>query len=365
MQQPRIDFSHTYREAREKFIAASAAAGFTGTAHDCGETGPNGKPLYLDAVYAGAKDAPHLLILACGSNGIDGFAGSALMTAWLQTNPGNFLDTHRTAVLLLHAVNPYGFAWLRRSDRQNIVVSRNFLPFDSQIGDAELWAALEPAFTSVQWDDTAYRLMQIMLREAMASFGEDVVVEALTAGQSQRPSGFNYTGDSPTWSHRTIKKIINGYAAEKSRLTLLDIQTGTGAYGHAGVIAIPPGKTDESANAARQWGHFTRNADRDSADAWSPPGGLAQALHRWQPQKRINAGVLTFGTYGQDRVFRAMAADHWLHNFGAPLSVQGQALRLGNRDTLVPDTDIWHQSVIAEGFELIDLAIRKPVQIDS
>src|SRR5690606_39367139 len=41
-----------------------------------------------------------------------------------------------TAVLLIHAINPYGFSHIRRVNEDNIDLNRNFRDFETEIGRA-------------------------------------------------------------------------------------------------------------------------------------------------------------------------------------------------------------------------------------
>ena len=47
--------------------------------------------------------------------------------------------------VLLHALNPYGFAWLRRVNEHNVDLNRNFLlPGEAYRGSPAGYAALDP-----------------------------------------------------------------------------------------------------------------------------------------------------------------------------------------------------------------------------
>src|SRR5215471_21551788 len=110
-------FSQSYGEAREKFIAAARArkARVFREVHPS-ERGAQGEELSMDLARLGDEDALGLLLLSSGTHGVEGFCGSGCQVALL--NDDVFLaEVQRAgvAVLMLHAVNPYGFSHLRRT----------------------------------------------------------------------------------------------------------------------------------------------------------------------------------------------------------------------------------------------------------
>ena len=123
-------FSESYAEARPKFCSAAAAAGgalrswFNPKAR-----GPNGELLYLDTARFGAADAANMLVLIAGTHGVEGHCGSGAEIAWLQ-NGGPAKLPKDTGALLIHAINPYGFAWSRRVTEDNVDLNRNFVDHD-------------------------------------------------------------------------------------------------------------------------------------------------------------------------------------------------------------------------------------------
>ncbi len=60
-----------------------------------------------------------------GLHGVEGFFGSAVQLACLE----HWLSAEAPSVkyVFLHGLNPYGFAWRRRFDENNVDPNRNFL----------------------------------------------------------------------------------------------------------------------------------------------------------------------------------------------------------------------------------------------
>jgi hypothetical protein len=95
--------------------------------------GRDGELLAMDVARFGAADAPAVLILSSGCHGVEGYCGSGVQNA-LLADAGFHAAAARAGVALLyiHALNPYGFSWLRRTTHENVDLNRNFQDFSSR-----------------------------------------------------------------------------------------------------------------------------------------------------------------------------------------------------------------------------------------
>ena len=75
--------------------------------------------------------------------GIEGFCGSGCQTGFLTENWKSRLAID-TALVLVHANNPHGFAQ-RRINEDNIDLNRNFIDFDAKTPESPEYAELHPA----------------------------------------------------------------------------------------------------------------------------------------------------------------------------------------------------------------------------
>ena len=89
-------------------------------------TGPNGESLATDCAWLGNTNADNVLVIIGGTHGIEGYAGSAVEYDFLQQHDSL---PQQTAVLLVHALNAWGYAWSRRCDEEGIDINRNFVDF--------------------------------------------------------------------------------------------------------------------------------------------------------------------------------------------------------------------------------------------
>src|SRR6266849_2791504 len=95
--------------------------------------GPAEEVLTIDIGWFGSDRPRRALLISSGLHGVEGFAGSATQLQFLDKMQSPPADT---AVVLFHSLNPYGMAWLRRVNEQNVDLNRNFLAQDDRYAGA-------------------------------------------------------------------------------------------------------------------------------------------------------------------------------------------------------------------------------------
>ncbi len=145
-------FAASYAQARAQFVGAAAVAGLALHPQVHPLCGPNGETLALDVVRDGPLDAPRLLIVSSGCHGVEGLCGSGVQVFALQDGEWRAkARAQRVAVLYLHALNPYGFAHLRRVTHENVDLNRNFVDFSQPLPANPAYSALHPVLLPPEW----------------------------------------------------------------------------------------------------------------------------------------------------------------------------------------------------------------------
>src|SRR5208283_2584408 len=137
-------FSSSYSEAREKFQEAVAAARGSAESFKHPRSGPGGEELAVDTAWFGPSDASRVLVLISGTHGVEGYCGSGAQVDWLRREEFKVLPAD-TGVLMIHAINPYGFAWTRRVNEDNVDLNRNFVDHDKAYPKNEGYLAIAEA----------------------------------------------------------------------------------------------------------------------------------------------------------------------------------------------------------------------------
>src|SRR4051812_37355004 len=106
-------FAADYSEARDKFLSAAKLAGAATHRYDNPTKGPGGEALSTDVARLGPEDASKIVVTISSTHGVEGYCGSGFQADWLASIGAAGLPKG-IAVLMVHAINPYGFAWTRR-----------------------------------------------------------------------------------------------------------------------------------------------------------------------------------------------------------------------------------------------------------
>ena len=118
-------FSESYAQARGRFLEACGYPGAAVEGHQNLNSDPAQRDLWTDVALLGPPNADEVLVLCSGTHGVEGFCGSAIQTGLLQGGLSSRLERQRA--VLIHALNPYGFANLRRANEDNVDLNRNFV----------------------------------------------------------------------------------------------------------------------------------------------------------------------------------------------------------------------------------------------
>ena len=347
-------FSASYAQARAKFL--QAAAGLALESHAEPRAGLEGEALAMDVVRLGADDAQALLIVSSGCHGIEGYCGSGLQVALLRDAAlrAQARDAG-VALLMVHAMNPWGFSHGRRVTAENVDLNRNFVDFTRPLprnpGYDELAAAILPP----QWPPTPQT--EAPITHVRAAHGPMALQAAVSAGQYDHPDGIFYGGRAPTWANAALRVVLRRHAARCTRLGWIDVHTGLGESSVGERIFACRPDAAALARAKAWWGDVTSMYDGSSTSA-DLSGNAFEAVYDECPRAEYTGIGLEYGTHPIDTVIGALRADHWLARLGAAAPpAQRDAVRHAMRTAFFTDTPAWRQAVLAQGREAVAQAI--------
>ena len=163
-------FSADYSQARERFCAAAASAGAHLSRYPLPQhSGPQGEALSIDVARLGPESATDALVVLSGTHGVEGLAGAGCQVGFLIDRLYQALPSS-ACVLLVHALNPHGFAWLRRVNEDNIDLNRNFIDF-SQPPSSTAYEPLHPWLVPTEWEGDARARADAALQQYVTRTG--------------------------------------------------------------------------------------------------------------------------------------------------------------------------------------------------
>ena len=349
MLRPDPDFPATYAQARDRFLAAARARGARLDAH-VNPAGPglDGEPLAVDVATLGPDDAREALMVTSGTHGVEGYCGSGVQHALLREGPE--LDDALAAgarVVLVHALNPWGFSWRRRVTEDNVDLNRNVRPFPVPDGPDPDYDEVHDLLLPARWPPTGAD------RNALAAFvarpGAAHFQWAVSKGQWSRPDGLFYCGRAPTWSHAVLRAVMRARVRGAARLHWVDVHTGLGPGGHGEMIYAGLDVADDVARTRACWGPAVTSIFDGSSTSARIVGMIGGTFYAECAGTALATIALEFGTVPFDGITEALRFDHWV----AARAPQDAALRAQARERMLGaffvDTDDWKAAILRQG----------------
>ncbi|OJT97537.1 MAG: hypothetical protein BGN82_08280 [Alphaproteobacteria bacterium 65-7] len=337
---PESHFPQDYRGARRAFIAACEARGVDVIArvHPAAK-GPDGKPLFLDTAAMGPRHATRALLLICGTHGVEGYFGSGVMTGLMR---GGIVPPLDTRLVMIHALNPFGFAWNRRVNEDNVDINRNFVDHADPPGNPgydELADAIAPRDIS----GAAWAEADAVLDAWRRRHGDRAWQQAISAGQYRHPQGLFYGGARESWSVQALRAVLTEDLSRVERLVAVDFHTGLGAPGAGEIIVETGSGTPAHARAQAIWGSGIRAAATGESLSTPLTGTLERGLERMLPGAQVTCATLEVGTVALPAMFDALRLANWQDHF-APDTVRAADIGQRMRDAFYGDTPAWKQA---------------------
>ncbi len=332
-------FAADYASARRLFLEAATRAGAAVESLPHALRGPDGGELAIDLAWLGPRDARRVLVLISGTHGVEGYQGSAAQIGFLRHSAGTLPAD--TAALLIHGLNPYGFAWVRRVNEDNIDINRNYLDFTRPLPANP---GYEQVHALIQFDEltpAAMGQVQQRLVAFVARVGQASAAMAITGGQYTHPDGIFFGGQGLCWSCRQLADIADRHLRMARVICVLDHHTGLGPVGHTGLICRHAGGSRELALARSWFGEGLTSAAAGESASAVIDGNVRMSFVGLCPQALVVSVCPEVGTAPEARVLAALLADNWLHQRGVPLSAAGDGVRQQLMEAFCPADAAW------------------------
>lgn len=349
-------FVETYSQARARFKSLCTERSVSCDEYVHPLRGPDDGTLATQVARLGARNAARLLVLNCGTHGVEGLPGSACLQSFVAR--GSFDLPDDTAVLLIHLINPWGTAWRRRQTEENVDLNRNFVDFDAALPSNVRYESLRDALTPSQIDGPRWIGSQRRIAEFRLANGESALAEAVFRGQYVDPGGVGFGGLAPSWSNRTLRAILEREAQTAREVAFIDFHTGLGPFGHGTLLSMEAAGSSALATARSWYGESVVALMGNRREMpYDVQGDIGTAVTRLLPAGRVIAVTLEFGTFELDRFLDLQVRDCWLQHHGEPHSPQGEEIRRELQHFFYPTDSAWRESVQARGLEVIDQAL--------
>jgi hypothetical protein len=345
-------FSATYAEARERFLRAAEWADCRIESWRLDQTGPQGETLAVDVARWGNPSAQRWLLVTSGLHGTEAPFGSAAQIVFLQHLRHEIPDS-KVGILFLHALNPYGFAWRRRTNEHNVDLNRNFLLPDQEFTGAHplyhfVYERFDPASPPSPKELFMIKAWPLIMRH-----GIRVLRRSLPIGQYEYPKGLFFGGREPSSLQSLLREKLTGYFNTPEEVTHLDFHTGLGRWADLRLLMDSCDLQDDTKWYRRHVPSAVVEPVALNHTAYTARGTFGPWVkHHILPKSRYHYTAAEFGTYSVVRVMKALFDELRAHY---ALEHQHPTYEWAKRqicETFVPAAPSWRNRVMHRALDL-------------
>jgi hypothetical protein len=245
------------------------------------------------------------------------------------------------AIVVAHILNPFGMAWLRRVNENNVDLNRNFLPDGNYNGAPPLYAAVNAFLNPPNPPSRDFYLIKAL---ALAvRHGMTAAKQAVAGGQYEFPQGLFFGGKRLEQGPQKYLEFLKARLASAERILAIDAHTGLGRHAEDMILVEP-----ESHGEAR---HIFRDSvpriDPRRNPAYQARGGLGPAVAQVAPGAHTLFVTQEFGTRNLISALHALREENrWAHyGTGAIDHPTKRALK----QAFCPDDETWRAAVLLRG----------------
>ncbi|MCK1727594.1 DUF2817 domain-containing protein [Bradyrhizobium sp. 142] len=341
-------FVPNYFDARRRFRDyVGEAAGAEAAIYPSPARGPRGEELSTDVAWFGDRRAAKVGIMISGTHGVEGYCGSAAQLDWLAGRGYERLQSDE-AMLLIHAINPYGFAWDRRVTQEGCDLNRNFVDFRAPLPLNEGYDLLADSLVPRELDGPLFVAAEATIEQFRTIHGELAFRKARTSGQYRHPTGMFFGGLGPTVARQTLERIVSDYGIESRQFVLiLDYHTGLGPYGYGELQCEQASGLSGYQRARTIFGASVTSPDLGTSSSVVLNGTQDDYWQRLLVDRHVYV-CLEFGTYPPEAARPLLRADHWLFAYGRENIEKdvGHEIRRRVKQHYFPESADWKEMVL-------------------
>lgn len=339
-----MSFSPDYATARDRFRAATAHLPEADRGAIEVVDG-----LTIDWAWCGPR-APRdrVVVFTSGLHGVEGFGGSAVQLDLIAR--GLDLPT-----LMVHALNPWGMANLRRVNENNVDLNRNFLPPGASYRTDDPTYARVDALLNPTTPPGGFELFWPEVAWVVARYGYQTLKNAVVGGQGQNPKGLFFGGERLERGPSLLLPMLEAQLGGCERVVHVDLHSALGERGGRRLLLEGAAPPEQMARARAAFGPEVKGWDASNTEAYEIRGGLLGELPRrlallprdGRAPLRYDGFTCEFGTLNNLAVLARLRAENRLHHWGTP-SLDHPA-KLGMREAFAPLDAAWQAAVLAHG----------------
>lgn len=350
-------YPSSYAQARTRFLGAARTAGAVLFSQVLPRIrGPENEELALDAAYVGVPDAERVLVMLAGTHGSEGYAASPLLTAFLRESQELARSYAGVGILLVHAVNPYGFAYTLRTNENNVDLNRNFIDFSALPPSNNSYRELHPLLLPADRSTAGRAAARHALAAWSAAHGQAAFFNAVFMGQYDLPEGLMYGGREREWSNLALEFVTRRFLRGTRRIAFIDWHTGLGEYGKPFFLCFNEVGSLQWERCCDWWGRdaVDTRSGFDGAPRPQYSGLVFHGMRRFCASADFSGAVIEFGTTPPDITIEGLLDDNRLRfDDAAALDAHERGALLERAmASFCPSDQDWRRGVLDTGLAI-------------
>ena len=322
-----------------------------------GQTGPNGDDLTIDVAIAPGISSEHTLVVSSGLHGVEGFLGAAVQLGLLRAWATARENVPAVRCVLLHGLNPFGFAWRRRVNEMNVDLNRNLLQdgesfSGSPAGYSGLDDLLNPKCAPSRWEPVTLKFLLAIARHGMPALKQSVA-----SGQYDYPQGLFYGGSKPSRTHEILSTHFDRWLGNSRRVMHLDFHTGLGAWATCKLLVDYPLSKSQHQRLSLSFGADAFESTQTPGVAYRTRGSFGQWCVGQNRARDYLYTAAEFGTYNPLRVLAGLRAENQAHHWGQTESASSERAKRQLVALFCPRAESWRTPVVARSMRLVHHAV--------
>ena len=353
----RLWFANSYAEAAGRFLIAcddlrEAGHKVSNDRLEIGMTGPAGEPLCIDVAIVGSLESGKVLLSSSGIHGVEGYPGSAIQLAVMDdlSKQDPFKDH---AIIFVHTINPYGMAWFRRFNENNVDLNRNFLRRDQEYtGTPDGYENVREFINPKTTPKRKERWFKLKAFRLILKYGFNNLKQCIAEGQYEYPKAIQFGGKELQPGPDLLLNWLDGKLEGVSKIWAIDLHTGLGPNGHDTLLVSAGMSKEKFSHLEKLFPGHVESLDPNSGVGYEIVGDLHQGLE--DRYRKIEWVSITqeFGTFKPLQVLKASRAENQWTQWGI-YADQVDARRHWSREQMLrtfnPRDEIWQAKITSRG----------------
>jgi hypothetical protein len=331
----------SYSSCRSKFLsrAESAEARVVTYEHPLKER-PGSMGGCCDVVTFGNLESKRAILLISGTHGVEGYAGSVIQSGLFDS--AEMLARLRDfRVVLVHAINPWGFIHETRVNEENIDLNRNISKERLDHGAGADSLQLQQRLYQNSGNTLSEGELLARIAALQKTLGIKEFFRTLQAGQYSEKKGLFYGGEKLSWSAEVFIDVLETQLQGIEEIVALDLHTGLGEFGIGELIIVGDTLSVEGNSVSSLVSPPVHIHGSASSSSGAVSGPLVDLIPNVLHDARSLVAALEFGTLPIEPVGTALIMENWARNFRPNDQPLNQRWRAKVRSAFFPPDDEW------------------------